>query len=126
MPHRSGRGVALTAVGEALAKHGRAIVKEAAEAVIAAKEAEAPRGTLRISMPAGIADASLIPMLAAFLDRYPAISIEAVATDQMLDLVAERIDVAFRIGGGGPGPFLLPGPRGGSQTLLRGAASCPP
>ena len=96
--HRSGRGVALTAVGEALAKHGRAIVKEAAEAVIAAKEAEAPGGTLRISMPAGIADAPLIPMLVAFLDRYPAISIEAVATDQMLDLVAERIDVAFRIG----------------------------
>ena len=107
--HRSGRGVALTAVGEALAKHGRAIVKEAADAVIAAKEAEAPRGTLRISMPAGIADASLIPMLAAFLDRYPAISIEAVATDQILDLVAEQIDVAFRIGGVDDGPFIARG-----------------
>ncbi len=104
--HRSGRGVALTAVGEVLAAHGRVIVKQAAEALIAAKEFEAPRGVLRISMPAGIADASLIPMLAAFLDRYPAISIEAIATDQMVDLVAENIDVAFRIGGVADGPFI--------------------
>jgi molybdate transport repressor ModE-like protein len=107
--HRSGRGVALTAVGETLAKHGRAIVQEAAEAISAAKQAEAPRGTLRISMPAGIADASLIPMLAAFLDCYPAISIEAVATDEMLDLVAGQIDVAFRIGGVSDGPFIARG-----------------
>src|SRR5215813_6792945 len=107
--NRLRRGAALTAVGEILAAHGRTIVKEADQAMMAAKSAEAPRGTLRISMPAGIADAWLIPMLAAFLDRYPAISIEAVATDQILDLVAEQIDVAFRIGGVADGPFIARG-----------------
>jgi molybdate transport repressor ModE-like protein len=104
--HRSGKGVALTSVGEVLAGHGRTIAKEAAEAIAAAKQAEAPHGTVRISMPSGIADAKLIPMLSAFLAHYPGISIDAVATDEMLDLVGHRIDVAFRIGGVADGPFV--------------------
>jgi molybdate transport repressor ModE-like protein len=104
--HRSGKGVALTSVGEVLAGHGRTIAREAAEAIAAAKEAEAPHGTIRISMPSGIADSKLILMLATFLERYPGISIEAIATDQMLDLVEHRIDVAFRIGGVADGPFV--------------------
>jgi molybdate transport repressor ModE-like protein len=104
--HRSGRGVALTALGEVLAGHGRTIAKEAGAALVAAKEAEAPHGTVRISMPSGIADATLVPMLAAFLERYPGLRIDAVATDTMLDLVDDRIDVAFRIGGILDGPFV--------------------
>jgi len=104
--HRSGKGVALTSVGEVLAGHGRTIAREAAEAITAAKEAEAPHGIVRISMPSGIADAKLIPMLSAFLEQYPGISIDALATDQMVDLVEHRIDVAFRIGGIADGPFV--------------------
>jgi DNA-binding transcriptional LysR family regulator len=104
--NRLGRGVALTAIGEILAAHGRTIIQEAVRAQLAAKEAEAPHGTLRISMPAGIADALLIPMLAAFLDKYPGITLEAIAIDQILDIAAERIDVAFRIGHSADGPFI--------------------
>jgi molybdate transport repressor ModE-like protein len=100
------RGVALTAIGEVLAAHGRTIIKEADEALTAAKAAEAPRGSLRISMPAGIGDALLIPMLAAFLDKYPGMRINAIATDDILDIAAERIDVAFRIGVAGDGLFI--------------------
>jgi DNA-binding transcriptional LysR family regulator len=96
----------LTAIGEILATHGRTIVKEGAQALAAAKHADAPRGVIRISMPAGIADEPLIPMLASFLDRYPAISIDAIATDRLLDLVSDRIDVAFRVDGVEDGPFI--------------------
>jgi len=104
--HRQGRGVVLTPIGEILAAHGRTIVKEGQHALLAAKEAEAPRGTMRISMPAGIADAWIIPMLADFLHRFPGLSLEVVATDAILDLAKERIDVAFRIGGVEDGPFI--------------------
>jgi molybdate transport repressor ModE-like protein len=105
--NRLSRGASLTAVGEILAAHGRAIVKEADAALAAAQAVEAPSGSLRISMPAGIADALLIPMLAAFIDRYPAISLEAIATDDILDLAAERIDIGFRIGSAAAdGPFI--------------------
>ena len=104
--HRSGRGVVLTAVGEILAGHGRAIAKEAAQAINAAKEAEAPRGTIRISMPAGIADVLLIPMLATFLSRFHGICLDVLATDQILDIANERVDVAFRLGDASEGPFV--------------------
>ena len=104
--NRSGRSVALTTIGETLAAHGRAIRAEAQQARAAAKESEQPRGTLRVSMPAGIGDQILIPMLADFLRAFPGISIDAIATDKMLDLAAERIDVAFRIGGVADGPFI--------------------
>jgi len=103
---RLGRGVVLTSVGEILAAHGRLIVKEANQALMAARAVEAAHGTMRISTPAGIADALLIPMLASFLDKYPGIRIDVIAVDQILDIAAERIDVAFRIGGVNDGPFI--------------------
>lgn len=104
--NRSGRSVTLTPVGETLAAHGRTIRVEAQQARATAKASEQPQGTLRVSMPAGIGDQVLIPMLTDFLRLYSGISIDAVATDQMLDLAAERIDVAFRIGGVAEGPFI--------------------
>lgn len=103
---RRGRGVVTTAVGAVLAAHGRAILAEGRAALDAAREAEQPRGTLRISMPAGIADALLLPMLAAFLRAYPGIALRVVATDTVLDIARERIDLAFRIGGVEDGPFI--------------------
>jgi molybdate transport repressor ModE-like protein len=103
---RAGRGVRLTAVGEVLAAHGKTIIKEANQALQAAKVAEMPQGSLRISVPAGIADPFILPMLASFLRRYPGLSLEVVATDDMVDLAAERIDVAFRIGNIESGPFV--------------------
>jgi len=103
---RVGRSVVLTAVGEELAAHGRAIAREVEAAAIAARAEEEPRGHLRIGMPSGIADALVIPLLAAFLDTYPGLTVEAVATDGLADLGTERLDAAFRIGGIEGGAFV--------------------
>ncbi len=103
---RAGRGVALTPLGEALAAHGRAIAREGEAAAMAAREIEQPHGRLRLSMPGGIADALVIPLLAAFVDRYPGIALDIVATDQVLDLETERFDAAFRIGAAESGRFV--------------------
>lgn len=103
---RVGRGVVPTALGEELAARGRAIAEATEAALLAAREAEAPRGHLRIGMPAGIADALVIPLLARFMAAYPGITIEAVADDRMADLAEARLDAAFRIGGVAEGPFV--------------------
>lgn len=103
---RLGRGVELTAVGQELAVRGRAIAREAEAAAMTAREAEEPRGHLRIGMPAGIADALIIPLLAAFLEAYPGITLQAVAADHRADLAAEGLDAAFRIGLVEDGPFV--------------------
>jgi DNA-binding transcriptional LysR family regulator len=95
---RTGRGVRLTDTGEVLAVHGRAVAQSAREALADARAAEQPRGTLRLSMPAGIMDAKIVPMLTGFLRTYPGIDLDIVATDTVIDIAAERVDVAFRFG----------------------------
>jgi DNA-binding transcriptional LysR family regulator len=95
---RSSHRATLTPLGQTLAAHGRAIAQEGAKAVEAVRAFEQPVGILRISMPSGVADAILIPMLAAFLAEYPGIRFEVVATDDYINLEAEKIDLSFRIG----------------------------
>lgn len=59
---------------------------------------EAPRGTLRVTAPVSFAQRTLLPLLPELLDRHPQLHVELVLTDAMVDLVAERIDVALRLG----------------------------
>jgi DNA-binding transcriptional LysR family regulator len=95
---RSGHRATLTPLGQTLAAHGRAIAQEGAKAVDAVRAFEQPVGILKISMPSGVTDAILVPMLAAFLAEYPGIRFEVIATDDYIDLDAEKIDLSFRIG----------------------------
>ncbi|MEM9453690.1 MAG: LysR family transcriptional regulator [Myxococcota bacterium] len=59
---------------------------------------EAPRGTLRATAPMSFAQRVLLPLLPALLERHPQLHVELVLTDAMVDLVAERVDVALRLG----------------------------
>jgi DNA-binding transcriptional LysR family regulator len=49
-------------------------------------------------VPVDYAGAVLAPLLAEFAALHPQLEIELLATDEVLDLLAERIDVAFRLG----------------------------
>lgn len=95
---RSTRGVRPTEAGALLLGHAKAIRREAETAVAALREAEEPRGTLRISIPAGIGDRLILPVLARFLASYPGISLDIVATDEIVDLDKTRIDLSIRLG----------------------------
>jgi DNA-binding transcriptional LysR family regulator len=55
-------------------------------------------GKLRIGGPLMFAPAYLVPAVAAFLDRHPKVEIELALSDPYSDLVAERIDLAVRVG----------------------------
>jgi DNA-binding transcriptional LysR family regulator len=119
---RVGRGIALTSVGEELAARGRAIAREAEAAAMAARTAESPHGHLRIGMPSGIADSLVIPLLSAFLDAFPGLTLDAVASDRLADLAAERLDAAFRIGGVDEGAFVARPLHVGADILVAAPA----
>ncbi|MGX2951522.1 LysR family transcriptional regulator [Ursidibacter sp. B-7004-1] len=53
-------------------------------------------GVLRVSMPIGID--SIWNVLMAFGQRYPNVAIHCQATERTIDLVADGIDVALRVG----------------------------
>jgi DNA-binding transcriptional LysR family regulator len=57
-----------------------------------------PRGTLRVSAPVLLGERHLAPLLAPFLAKYPDLKVELVLADAFVNLIAERFDVALRVG----------------------------
>ena len=97
--NRSTHGISLTPAGERYLARARRLVDdlEAADAELRDTDGE-PTGTLRVSMPIGFGRMFVAPMIPAFLNANPRIKVELVASDRMVDLVEERIDVAIRLG----------------------------
>lgn len=96
---RTTRKLMLTEFGASLLEHARHVVEEveAVGALVQFRQV-APSGKLRISMPADIANFSMGMVLAAFLQRYPAITLELDLSPRRVDLVAENFDLAIRMG----------------------------
>jgi len=96
---RTTRALSLTVEGEAFYAAARRIVGE-----IAALEAEmsdqrgTPHGLLRVTTSLAFSTHFLAPVVGNFLERYPAIQLELMPTDRVLDMVEEGVDVAIRIG----------------------------
>ncbi|PPD50953.1 MAG: LysR family transcriptional regulator [Methylobacter sp.] len=64
----------------------------------AADVSKEPRGTLRVTTATSYGQVAIVPLLPKFAKRYPLVSIELVLTDNYLDLIEDRIDVAIRLG----------------------------
>lgn len=75
------------------------ILRDAADAVDELAHAAAePTGTLRITAPNDYGTAIIAPLATAFAMRYPACRVELTVSDDTLDLISARIDVAIRVG----------------------------
>jgi DNA-binding transcriptional LysR family regulator len=59
---------------------------------------EMPAGTLRLTTAEDYGFEVVVPALARFMHEFPAVKVELVATDQVVDLVAGRFDLAIRTG----------------------------
>jgi LysR family transcriptional regulator for bpeEF and oprC len=57
-----------------------------------------PRGKIKVSLPALMANNILIPALPEFLGAYPDIEVEMVLTDRQIDIVEEGVDCVIRVG----------------------------
>lgn len=55
-------------------------------------------GHIRLSAPDTFGSYTLTPVLAKFMDKHPNIVIELNLTERYVDLVEERVDIAFRTG----------------------------
>lgn len=97
---RSTRAVVLTPEGEAYVARARRILGEIEEAdrFITAGAAATPRGKLRVSATVGFGERCLVPLVPEFLARYPEVQLDLSLTDEVIDLVAERADIALRAG----------------------------
>lgn len=57
-----------------------------------------PQGLLRITLPRTYGRLCVAPLLPPFLARHPAVRVEAIFTDHTVDLVADGVDIAIRLG----------------------------
>lgn len=62
------------------------------------QETDRPSGTLRITAPYDYGGTVLAPAASRFIKLYPSVRVELRLTDVRLDLIAERIDIAIRVG----------------------------
>src|SRR5215468_7463734 len=86
-----------TDAGRRLADHARVVLADYGEAVREAAAAPV-RGVLRVTAPLVFGRRHVTPIVASFLDAYPGIRVDLVLSDRNLDLIADGLDVALRIG----------------------------
>jgi len=96
---RSTRASALTRAGEAFFPEARRLSEEveAAEAIARASE-RTLEGTLKVAASVGFGAGRLMPAVRSFLGAHPGLTIDFKLDDAFVDIVAEGVDVAVRIG----------------------------
>jgi len=96
---RSSREQELTEAGRAYFQRCQRILDEIDEAEsIVRQQTVAPQGTLRITTPVDFSHSILAPLLRDFLQLYPDIYVDLILDNREIDLVAEGVDVAIRVG----------------------------
>jgi DNA-binding transcriptional LysR family regulator len=96
---RSTRRLELTGSGRAYLEAARRILELTGDAERAAGgEYDTPRGRLVLTAPLLFGRLQVLPVVKAFLARYPDIQVRMVLSDRNLQLIDEHIDVAVRVG----------------------------
>lgn len=95
---RTTRNMTLTEAGSAFLEKARHAAANLEEAEDAARGIDSLRGTLRLALPVMYGSRAIIPVLPAFLARYPELRIEITMRDERQNLVAAGVDIAIRMG----------------------------
>lgn len=96
--NRSTRALQLTPEGCAFYERATRILADIEDAERRAGAGEQPVGRIRLNTSASYATHVLAPVLPEFLERHPGVTLDLVQTDAVVDLLAERTDVAVRAG----------------------------
>ncbi len=96
---RSTRRMRTTEIGQEYYERCRRGLEEfeAANLLISDRQSEVS-GTLRISVPPGISDAIVAPLVAGFQALYPQVVFRVLVTDRRVHLIEDGIDLAMRVG----------------------------
>ncbi|CAB3799297.1 LysR family transcriptional regulator [Paraburkholderia fynbosensis] len=96
--NRSTRNLQLTPEGCVFYERGVRVLAELDETERGAALGATPRGRLRVHANVPLGRHYLLPLAPAFLDAHPDITLDIVLTDQVVDLLEQRTDVAIRSG----------------------------
>ncbi len=96
---RSTRQLRMTEIGQGYFESCRRGLTEfeAADSLVTQRQAEIS-GRLRISIPPSMSDLAIVPLVAAFQERYPKVTVHCLVTERYIDYIADGIDLSFRVG----------------------------
>jgi len=96
---RSTRNLRLTDIGAEVFEHAQRSA-ELSETVdnLVSNQLSTVAGVLRLSVPLSISDTLLAPLLGAFQSSYPNVRVQVLVTNRFVDLIADGIDLVFRLG----------------------------
>ncbi|MBD2308079.1 LysR family transcriptional regulator [Chroococcidiopsis sp. FACHB-1243] len=96
---RTTRQLSPTEAGIAYFERIEPLVEEMQQATdIATDVSGQPKGTLRVTASVSFGLKCIVPLLSSFGTMYPDLTVDLLLTDAIVDLLAERIDVAVRLG----------------------------
>lgn len=96
---RNTRRLKLTDEGKMIAVYARQALQLLEEASdVAVKGGESLSGMIRVTAPVNLGNTHVANVIAAFNQQYPHIGFELQTSDRIVDIYAEDIDVAVRVG----------------------------
>jgi DNA-binding transcriptional LysR family regulator len=96
---RTTRQLSPTEAASAYFERIEPLVEEMQQAIAIATDISGqPKGTLRVTASVSFGLKCIVPLLPEFAAMYPDLTLDLLLTDANLDLFAERIDVAVRLG----------------------------
>jgi len=96
---RTTRKLTVTDFGHSVLAHAHQVATEVEAATLLAQNRQVePSGRLRVSMPGDFATVVVGALLAEFMAKFPAISMEIDLSPRRVDLIGENFDVALRMG----------------------------
>ncbi len=95
---RTTRSLILTDEGATFYESARLALAAIEEAEAAVGRVSEARGILRITAPLSLVEGRLMPILSRFLTENPGIEIDVKLSDHALNLIADNLDLAVRIG----------------------------
>lgn len=99
---RTTRRQTLTSVGEAFYKKCKSLNHIADSAWLDIQEsAETPKGHVGITAPNALMEVLITPVIAQLLQQYPQLEPELISHDHHVNLSANNIDIAIRVGHSG-------------------------
>lgn len=98
--HRTTHSLSLTDDGEELLEGARLLLRDAEEleASLDGRTGRGAQGRVRVSVPGALARACIVPYLPEFHARFPNVVLDLSFEDAMVDLAAEGVDLALRMG----------------------------
>lgn len=96
--HRTTRRLGLTQDGEEYLRQAERVISELGRLEIPiTRRDEEPQGVLKVTMPASFGRQHIAPVMPKFLKRYPKVQLNLVMSDEIIDIMAQSIDLAIRI-----------------------------